>query len=55
MYRCAECGVERVGNTAAIICACGFKVNGRKNLGLRCEPNTSKTPEWPAEIVARQA
>lgn len=55
IYRCAECGIERVGHSSAIICACGFKVNGRTNLGLRCELNTTKTPEFPAEIIARQA
>lgn len=55
LYRCAECGIEKVGHSSAIICACGFKVSGRKNLGLKCEPNTGKSPEFPAEIIARQA
>lgn len=55
LYRCADCGVEKEGTTPAVICTCGFKVKGRTNLGLRCEPNTGKTPEFPAEIIARQA
>lgn len=55
LYRCAECGIEKVGHSSAIICACGFKVKGRTNLGLKCEPNTGKSPEFPAEIIARQA
>jgi hypothetical protein len=55
LYRCAECGIEKVGTSSAIICACGFKVKGRTNLGLRCEPNTGKSTEFPAEIIARQA
>jgi DNA-directed RNA polymerase subunit RPC12/RpoP len=44
LYRCAECGIEREGHSPAIICACGFKVKGRTNLGLRCEPNPGKSP-----------
>jgi hypothetical protein len=54
LYRCAECGTERAGHSPAIICACGFKVEGRTNFGLRCEPNPAKTPEFPQEIIARQ-
>jgi hypothetical protein len=55
LYRCAECGIERVGHDSAIMCACGFKVNGRATIGLRCEPNPGKSPEFPAEIIAIQA
>lgn len=55
LYRCAECGVEMAGHAPSVICTCGFKVKGRTNLGLRCEPNTERTPEFPAEIIARQA
>ena len=54
-YRCLECGIERAGHSPAIICACGFKVKGRTNLGLRCETNIEKTRDFPAEIIARQA
>jgi hypothetical protein len=53
-YRCADCGVEREGTSPAVICMCGFKVRGRTNLVLRCERNREKTPEFPAEITARQ-
>ncbi len=55
LYRCAECGIERVGQGPAIICACGFKVSGRPTIGLRCEPNREKSSEFPAEIIAIQA
>jgi len=55
LYRCAECGIERVGQAPTIICACGFKVSGRATIGLRCEPDPGKSSEFPAEIIARQA
>jgi hypothetical protein len=55
LYRCAECGIEKAGQRASIICACGFKVSGRANIGLRCEPNREKSSEFPAEIIAIQA
>jgi hypothetical protein len=54
LYRCAECGIERVGQAAAIMCACGFKVSGRATIGLRCELNSGKSSEFPAEIIAVQ-
>ena len=53
-FRCADCGVEKVGASSAVVCMCGFKIAGRKNLGARCEPNSERTPEFPAEIIARQ-
>jgi hypothetical protein len=52
LFRCADCGVEKEGQTPSVICTCGFKVHRRTNLGLRCESNTGKTPEFPAEIIA---
>jgi hypothetical protein len=55
LYRCAKRGIEQVGHSPAIICASGLKVKGRTNLGLRCKPNRDKTPEFPQEIIARQA
>lgn len=55
LYRCTGCGVEKEGGSPSVICACGFKVSGRKNLGLKCEANPAKTPEFPAEFIARQS
>ena len=55
LYRCVNCGLEIAGHTPAVICACGFKVKGRANLGLRCAANPQKTPGFPAEIIATQA
>lgn len=55
MFRCADCGVEGSGATPAVICTCGFRVKGRATMGLKCAQNTQKTPEFPAEIIARQA
>ncbi len=54
VYRCADCGVERDGVTPAVLCACGLKLKGRQ-LGLKCEPNSERSPEFPPEIIARQA
>jgi DNA-directed RNA polymerase subunit RPC12/RpoP len=55
VYRCADCGLERDGFSPAVLCTCGLKLKGRHNLGLRCEANLERTPEFPAEIIARQA
>jgi DNA-directed RNA polymerase subunit RPC12/RpoP len=54
VYRCADCGLERDGYTPAVICTCGLKLKGR-TIGMRCEANPDKTPEFSAEIIARQA
>lgn len=54
VYRCADCGLERDGFTPAVLCTCGLKLKGR-TIGLRCEPNLERTPEFSAEIIARQA
>lgn len=55
VYRCACCGAERDGYTPAVLCACGLALKGRHNLGLKCEPNAERTPEFPSEIIAKQA
>jgi hypothetical protein len=53
IYRCADCGTQTEGAAARVICCCGAKLNAR-SAGIRCEPNQSKRPEFPFEIVARQ-
>jgi DNA-directed RNA polymerase subunit RPC12/RpoP len=54
VYRCADCGLERDGLTPAVLCTCGLKVRGR-HIGMRCEANLERSPEFSAEIIARQA
>jgi hypothetical protein len=54
LYRCSCCGTEAVGGSAAVICACGFRFNGRHHLAIRCQANPNKTPESSAEFVALQ-
>ena len=54
VYRCADCGLEADGFTPAVLCTCGLKVKGR-HIGMRCEANLERTPEFSAEIIARQA
>lgn len=44
-YRCSNCGVEREGESEAIVCACLLP-------GVECQPNTHITPEWPGLYVA---
>lgn len=52
VYRCANCGVEREGRDSRVICSCGLRLLMGQTGLLRCERNTSKTPEFPSEIVA---
>jgi hypothetical protein len=54
IYRCADCGVEREGHDARAICACGIKLRGTVDAGIRCRLNDAKTPEVPTEIIAEQ-
>lgn len=53
-YRCSECGAEKAGTSAAVVCACGFQFNGRHHLRLKCQPNANKSTFHPAEYVATQ-
>jgi DNA-directed RNA polymerase subunit RPC12/RpoP len=54
VYRCADCGLEADGFTPAVLCTCGLKIKGR-SIGMHCEVNLERTPEFPSEIIARQA
>lgn len=54
-YRCAGCGAEESGTSEAAVCCCGIKLKTGVDAGIRCTPNTDKSPEWPAEITATQA
>lgn len=55
VYRCSNCGVEREGQSAATICACGIKLKTNVDAGIRCKAASTPTPEFPSEIVAAQA
>jgi hypothetical protein len=51
VIRCAECGAEARGGPE-LLCGCGISVEGaRAPVGFRCEPNPSRGPANPAEIV----
>lgn len=54
LYHCADCGLEREGAQARIICTCGMKLNAR-TAGIHCGPNLKKSPEFPFEICAIQS
>jgi len=50
-HRCADCGGVKLGRVETL-CACGTKLHGGRNAGLRCRKNPDgPTPENPAEIV----
>jgi hypothetical protein len=55
VYRCSNCGVEREGLQPSAICACGIKLKTNVDAGVRCKTSTTRTPEFPSEIVAAQA
>ena len=52
IFRCASCGNEGHGDAPAVICACGFKLEGTKDMGVRCHVNPERTPDSIDEIVA---
>lgn len=53
-YRCADCGLTKDGKTASVMCSCGMKLRGNKDMGIRCERNENPTPEFMVEICAKQ-
>ena len=55
VYRCAQCGIEKEGKDSVAICCCGIKLKGGKDAGVRCMENGERSPEFPGEIVAKQA
>lgn len=55
VFRCSNCGAQREGHDSRVICCCGLKVRKGADMGVRCQVNEDRTPEWPGEIVAMQA
>jgi len=54
VFRCSNCGVERKGEDASVICTCGLKLKTKIDAKIRCVPNDRKTAECVSEIVAMQ-
>lgn len=56
-YRCSNCGTEawHGQRRPAVICVCGSKQKGGRDMGLRCERQAEPSPEFPSEIVAGQS
>lgn len=54
IFRCSNCGVEREGADATVICTCGMKLKTKTDAGIRCTVNDRKTPECVSEIIATQ-
>ncbi len=51
-YRCADCGLTAAGADTTVICSCGLKLRGKKDMGIRCVANEHKTAEFMVEICA---
>ena len=54
VYRCSSCETELQGDGVQVLCACGIKVRGNRDAGIRCIKNPRRTPENPAQVVAEQ-
>lgn len=54
MYRCTNCGAERISTRPETLCACGITLRTGKNAGLRCVRNPAPTPECPSEIIVEE-
>jgi hypothetical protein len=55
LYRCSNCGMEKLSTRPESICACGTALRTGKNAGLRCVPNPEPRPECPSEYVVEEA
>lgn len=53
-YRCSNCGATATGHRASVLCACGIKLRGTVDAGLRCRVNDKPTPELPGQVVVVQ-
>lgn len=57
-YQCSNCGATATGAAPDVLCCCGMTLrrhgpgSGPISAGLRCQPNPSKTPEFPSLFVA---
>lgn len=65
IFRCSNCGTERAGRDASVMCCCGvtlrkaarsgLKTGGETlDAGIRCVTNPLKTELMPGEIVAME-
>lgn len=55
IYRCSNCGLEREGGNESVLCCCGIRFGkGQRDAGIRCVPNTNRSPECMSEVVAQE-
>lgn len=52
-FRCACCGAQDTGEAASVICSCGLTLEGKKDMGVRCQHNEARSAVARDEIVAR--
>jgi hypothetical protein len=60
LFLCAECELEAIGQTPAVMCACGMRGRGEKgagglDMGLRCVANPKPSPLAPMRVIAQPA
>lgn len=54
VFLCSNCGASREGHDSRVICCCGLKLRPGIDMGVRCQENENRSPEWPGLIVAQQ-
>lgn len=52
--RCSNCGITADDTNPRSLCACGTKLRGGQDAGIRCIRNPEPSPDFPAEIVATE-
>lgn len=63
-YHCTNCGLERMGHDASVLCCCGLTVRRPTrshrsgyhlvDAGIRCKPNPEPRPDFPSLIIAAE-
>lgn len=52
VFRCSCCGHEATGDAASVVCCCGLTLQGKHDMGIRCQLNTARSSMSNTEIVA---
>ena len=56
LYQCSNCGDESEGADPSVLCACGACLPRKGGLpiklGLKCQSNTERGPDFPSLFIA---